>query len=168
MTRPVRFETLDRFFELPEGTVSEWAKTPEFPLAGEGVAFENSVRDWATQRGFVLAGVVVQPLHEAAATITVAAPLVGDTESEPESSDEIEWVTIRIPVAKQISGHVGAKPCLGLRLHSHDIEARRGFQRVLAGCRLGHVQRVNGRHCDIVSDMVKWLFEEIEKAVHDV
>ena len=84
-----------------------------------------------------------------------------------ESTEAVEWITIRIPVAPP-SGYIAAQtsfdaPAVQTRLR--DPGQIRGLQHLHAGCRDAHVQLPNGEHVDSRAEVFRWLFGEIDKAL---
>ena len=101
----------------------------------------------------------------------LAAAAADDELVEPETAGldpgEIDWITVRIPVAKP-DAYIARQtdfsaPAVQCRLRDED--QIRGMQYLHAGCRDAHVQLENGKHVDTRPEVFRWLFGLIGQAI---
>ena len=158
MVAPVRFETLDRQLKLAPGTVAVWATVPGFPLAGAGVAFLDAVNAWRKIEDDT-GSAAESPV---AAEQPVQLPAV---EAEPPAGDEIEYITIRIPIKRGGDVLSGAHPIPTFRISHKERHLREAFSAVFYGCRDSHKQLRSGQHVDKRGHSLKYLLEAVAAAM---
>lgn len=158
MAAPVRFETLDRQMKLAPGTVAAWAAAPGFPLAGVGVALLDAVIEW--RRSVDGTGSPVQ--SPVAAEQPVQLPAV---EVEPPAGDDIEYITIRIPIKRGGDVLSGAHPIPTFRISHKERHLREAFSAVFYGCRDSHKQLRSGQHVDKRGHSLKYILEAVAAAM---
>lgn len=118
---------------------------------------------------FLAEGNSKRPIAPAPEASPPAAQRPANSQPMEVSDDGVEWLTIRIPVAKP-SGYIAAQtsfdaPAVQTRLR--DPGQIRGLQHLHAGCRDAHVQLPDGSHVDTRSEVFRWLFGEIDKVLAD-
>ena len=156
MASPVRFETLDRQLKVEAGTVASWSAQPGFPLAGTGVAVLDAVLAW--RRSIDNPASVTEP---AAIVVTEPAAAV----PEALASDDVEYITIRIPIKRNSPIISGAHPIPTFRISNSERHLREALSAVFYGCRESHQQMRNGQHVDKRGHSLKFLLEAIAGAM---
>ena len=175
MSRPVLLATIARNLGVQVETVEKWSKSEGFPLAGDGVARLDEVKDWLSSEGILSTGETAEEVPSEASAESPVDDLQADENSdhlsiEPvdlqdaneavsENESCVEWVTIRVPVVKGSSRRLAARLRHTFSLRSRDLHIREGYGCLIDGCQKAQVRLSDNTAVDNASAAFRYLGE---------
>ena len=163
--QPLRLETLARELNMKSEQMVEWAARDDFPWHGDGVAKVTDVWAWAGENNLLFPG-----LTHPAENGTAEAASSEEDDANPlsfldEPSQQVEYVTIRVPVIRNSGRSLPARIQQSFSLRRGDHHIRKAFGGLLAGCIASETKLSDETRVNNVSAAIRLIGELIDEEI---